>query len=243
MVTIKQEKFSSIFIIGDLHGDYRGLINLINIVPEGSLIICVGDFGIGFPQTKDLSYYEILNNRLAYKNVMVYTIRGNHDNPSWFAGGINRKPIGLSHIKLIPDYTYKNINGEIFAFVGGAISIDRNRRVNGISYWEDEAVWLEPLNFQKADVLICHTAPSYLPPVDSDERLIKAIFNFNGGYDQKLFDDLKEERKKMDEIVRGINPDNIYYGHFHFSTEVEEEDLYAKLLDINEWVDHNSAYV
>lgn len=46
------ENYANIYIVGDIHGDYRPLVHAIDERPENALYVQVGDFGIGFPQTR-----------------------------------------------------------------------------------------------------------------------------------------------------------------------------------------------
>lgn len=48
------ENYANIYIVGDIHGDYRPLVHAIDERPENALYVQVGDFGIGFPQTRTL---------------------------------------------------------------------------------------------------------------------------------------------------------------------------------------------
>lgn len=228
---MKQSEYSGgIYIIGDVHGDYRFLKNLIRMVSnkdKTSLIIHVGDFGCGMVAN---SSQILLNQEANDHNVVIYTIRGNHDDPRYFTEGQSYKSL-----KFIPDYTYEKINGYTFAFVGGATSIDRHSRRMGIDLFEGEE--LRPGPLRKADVLIAHTAPTYTAPIDSPYRLSQVIRAYcsNPKFHDQLHHDLTKERRLMDDIVQGIEPAHLYYGHFHTSASGHENGMRWRLLHINEW--------
>lgn len=220
-----------IYIIGDVHGDYRFLKNLIRIISnedKKSLIIHVGDFGCGMT---DNSSQILLNCDARDHNVVIYTIRGNHDDPRYFAEGQS-----YDSLKFIPDYTYEKINGYTFAFIGGATSIDRHLRRIGIDLFEGEE--LRPGPLKKADVLISHTAPTYVAPINDDDTLRRIVRSYcsNPKFQDRLFHDLCKERRLMNDIVQGIQPDYMYYGHFHSSDTGEEvAGLKWRLLARHEW--------
>src|SRR5688572_16611885 len=108
--------------IGDVHGKFERYKKIIKRCTDS---IQVGDMGVGFRKWKggELVYdtnppYDAMvdgNHRF---------IRGNHDNPY----------VCLKHGQWIPDGTYDGLR----MFVGGALSIDKEWRTIGESYWEDE---------------------------------------------------------------------------------------------------------
>jgi hypothetical protein len=53
---------------------------------------------------------------------------------------------------------------ETIQFIGGAISIDRTGRKEGVSYWSDESIIYKPELIQNVDILVTHTAPSFCHP-------------------------------------------------------------------------------
>ena len=69
-----------------------------------SVIVC-GDIGMGFYK---LNYYidifKSMNKKLAKKNIQLYFIRGNHDNPDYF-NCIPEELMSFSHVHLVRDYT------------------------------------------------------------------------------------------------------------------------------------------
>lgn len=227
------EKFEKIYIIGDLHG-FLGSCHQASQTMNNGLIICVGDFGAGFIRESAIDKFDEL---LGERGNKLYSIRGNHDLPSYFDGSNDRE-----NIKFLPDYTYKEINGQKFAFIGGAVSIDRYYRTAGVDWWEDEVVNLDG-QLELSDVLISHTAPSFCDPIDTDANLWNAIARFSNSapyhLKQDLFNDLRQERIKMDKIVKGINPKYLFYGHFHFAAYRYKEayDIHCRLLNINEFVE------
>ena len=218
-----------IYIHGDNHGKWDRLFDLID---RGNItdatLIGVGDVGIGFKiKEKQDRELELLNNRFKKRNIQYITIRGNHDDPSYFDGSVK-----LSHFELIPDYTLRELNGETFLFVGGAISIDRQFRKVGSSYWTDEVFVLKPELIKKCDVLIAHTAPYWVGPFDKQGLESWCI------KDVHLWDECKKERMDADELVKLSQPNRSYHGHFHISAWVDFRDCYARILDIDEIVEH-----
>ena len=80
-----------VLVSGDIHGDFKLLVHnlCIRYGCTDTLLIVAGDCGFGFDKP---GYYEIVYNsvadRLRKANNWVVFVRGNHDDPSYFAGEI-----------------------------------------------------------------------------------------------------------------------------------------------------------
>jgi Icc-related predicted phosphoesterase len=124
-------------------------------------------------------------------------------------------------------------NGKLIQFIGGATSIDRTMRKEGISYWKDEILKYEKDKLRKVDILVTHTAPSWCFPQTFNEM----VYGW-AREDADLLEDLTDERAVMDEIVKACQPSLHLYGHFHSSWNEEINGCKHRLLNINEiWGD------
>lgn len=223
-----------VFLVGDIHGEFSLLKKTLEYYDlKDCYLFSVGDIGMGFNGTKKESDINLthLNNYFSSRNIVFYGIRGNHDNPSYFDGSVN-----LSNFKLLKDYSYLELNGVKFGFVGGAISIDRIYRIEGISYWRDENFNLNLDKVQECDILITHSTPTWLGPIGSAP--IKSFLDKDLG----LWDLLMDERRKHDILVEKSKPKYLFCGHFHESSEnkkiLEDDSLcIARILDILEIVE------
>ncbi len=217
-----------IYITSDHHGEYD---RLFKILDEYEIKDCVllfgGDGAEGFsPYNKQIKTFELLNNRFKKRNIQYKAIRGNHSSKSYFDGSIN-----LSHFELIPDYTYKTINGLSFLFVGGAISVDRIYRKEGVSYWKDEKFVLKPELIKPCDILITHSAPSWIGPTS------KSDIEFYCQRDKNLWEECQEDRQLHNQLFELAKPKYFFGGHYHKSYRAEHEGCRARILDILEMVE------
>ena len=253
---------TDIYAIGDLHGYYKSLINWITRydITESAIIIC-GDVGFGFEKP---GYYEQLcgkfENVCSERNVTVFMLRGNHDDPSYFVDG---NKINTEHFKAIPDYSVISNGEHNILCVGGAISIDRTTRiaewrqnvyryamwhncplsvaeekVTSKYYWEDEKPYLDDnaldelaLNDIKIDIVCTHDAPPFCPPLTKD-----GISDYIG-IDKTLSDDLDESRDVFSEILaklilEGHPVTKWIYGHYHNHEQVEIDGVEYTMLDM-----------
>jgi len=220
-----------VYIAGDVHSNFRGLLHVIkeNDI-KNCYFICVGDLGVGFNYSREgeLEGCREINEIFRELNIHFMSIRGNHDDPEFFDG----EYVNLSHFRLLPDYHYENLNGEIFLFVGGATSIDRRVRKLNVSYWKDESFVLKPELIKPCDVLIAHSAPFWL-----------GEFKKNGilGWcdrDQYLWRDCVKERDELATLFELAKPKKAYVGHFHMSLTQIHNGCVAKILNELEIIEH-----
>jgi DNA repair exonuclease SbcCD nuclease subunit len=217
-----------IIFLGDHHGAWNELFYLIDKNKiENCNIISVGDLGMGFiHKEKQKRQIDLLNNQFKKLNINFLGIRGNHDDPSYFEGE-NR--IQHSNFELIEDYTLIKYKDKIIQFIGGAISIDRTGRAEGISYWAGEGLKYDKDKLQKVDILVTHTTPSWSFPQQFNEM----VYGW-AREDAYLLEDLTDERAVMDEIFKTCKPELHLYGHFHSSVTERINGCVHKLLNINE---------
>lgn len=218
-----------LYLLGDNHGQYE---KLFRIIKQHNLrdcnIVHVGDGGEGFcSRHKQLRQFNYLNNFFKTRNIYYRSIRGNHSDPYYFCG---EGKVTLSNFELITDYTRSTYKHKSILFLGGATSIDRIDRKVGSSYWVDECVQFDPNKCVNVDILITHTAPSNCW-IDGIKNIRTSNYLIR---DAKLFDDLVEERRIMDEIYQLCNPKFHACGHFHKSLSVRTDTCMHRVLNIDE---------
>lgn len=219
-------------MLGDVHGKFARLReNISNYDIRDCYIMCVGDLGIGFqhPAKGESRACRKLNTFFLSRNIHFISIRGNHDDPYYFNGPGR---IQLSNFRLLPDYHVESFNGETFLFVGGAVSIDRLFRVEGVSYWRDEIFVYDESRAVPCDVLVTHSAPYWIGPFDKEglsgwcER------------DKTLWDECYKERIEHDLLIQKCGAKKHYCGHFHSYHWVDFRDCYSTILDIDQFKEH-----
>ena len=222
------DKNKPIFYVGDHHGDWSQLFWFVDRLKlENCYLISVGDSGIGFkPKKEQISNIKLVNKEFKKLNIVFMSIRGNHDDPSYYNG---TDKIKLSNFETIEDYTVMEHNGKLIQFIGGATSIDRSMRKEGVSYWSGEGLNFNGDKLQKVDTLITHTAPTWCFP----QRFNQMVYDWakDDGY---LLEELILEREVMGEIFKVCQPSLHLYGHFHDSWNEEINGCKHRLLNINE---------
>jgi len=237
-----EEEYDILYAIGDTHGENLAIAPTL-LGSDTKLKKCVlhcGDFGIGFSTfTGDRELMRKLDTRMRRYNIMLYAIRGNHDNPVYFNDPHYR--LQLTNVVLVPDHSTLELiiggNKKLVYLNGGAISVDRALRTPSKSYW-----WNEGMNALSTtqldeipvglDIVITHTRPSGVFPINKNN--IKSWLD----RDMTLNKDLNNELNIITDLFQELNWKNEkyqhFYGHFHMSnTEFIDGNIH-KLLNIKE---------
>ena len=191
-------------LIGDIHGDFVALENILEGVDYS---VQVGDYGIGFGSNPPAK----TNHRF---------IRGNHDNLSECKDYHN----------FIPDGTVEDtIHGKIM-FVGGAWSIDRAWRTEGLDWWADEQVsngkaseLIDLYEQVKPTIMITHDIPKSV----AIKIFTKSIKNTNSNITNEMLDSMFQIHK----------PKYWAFGHWHHSCVNDIDGCRFMCLGINSYVD------
>lgn len=239
-----------VLVCGDIHGDFRFVVYklCVQYACKDTLLIVAGDCGFGFekPGFYDTVYNQVAG-RLGKANNWVVFIRGNHDDPSYFA----KEKVSYKRWRCIPDYSIVQACGHNILCVGGATSIDRherkeeNARLQGRGHlqtavwWPDEAPVFAPELIEsipadiRIDTVATHTAPSFCELQSKQGLKSWAVM------DPSLVWDTDRERKTLDEIFQclrqyGHPVSRWYYGHFHQSWSGQREGVLFSMLNIEE---------
>ena len=235
---MEELRAENVYVIGDTHSLlFRSILEHYQL--KDFILIHVGDVGVGFTEKKpsynhfnfDKKLIGHLDSYCKENNGRILIIRGNHDLPSAF---IENSPYNTEFVKFLPDYTYKLINGKVFLFVGGAISIDRQLRTEGIDYWKDEGFFL-PKDCQElpqCDVLITHCPPQDAMEYEDLNRISGWFKN-----DPMLKEELIEERRLIRKLSEHVNCSHVFYGHMHVTSSIRMDGTWFRGLDINEVLD------
>ena len=227
-----------IFITGDTHGriDFSKLQIFAEEHPELSkndYIIIVGDFGGGWSEKtleKDIAPYQNLP-------FTVLFIDGNHENfdllerypvEVWNGGKIHRITDKIIH--LMRGQVYR-IDGKTFFTFGGATSVDKYTRREGLEWWPQERPTDEDIveangNLEKVgfevDYVITHSCDEkalYYPPI-STNIYPRTVFPENRIL--SYFEDLVKYK-------------HWYFGHYHLDGDLTDRKtvLYQKIVCLN----------
>jgi len=180
--------------VGDIHGKVDWFVEYCDKQQSTEQIVQVGDFGFGFldSQTNALidDYFD--------KNRHVRFIRGNHDSPE-----VCRNQIGF-----IEDGTVETYDGYKIMYIGGAQSIDRHFRIEGVSWWQDEELSIK--QFENIISKAADEKPNIIVTHDGPREPIINMFPWTK-------DNMIESRtgQALDAILRLHRPQYWFFGHWH----------------------------
>ncbi|HNW46769.1 MAG TPA: metallophosphoesterase [Thermotogota bacterium] len=161
-----------IYISGDTHGTIDSRFSEINFRPEDFIII-LGDFGFLW-EAEPTEKEAVLLRELGSKGSTVLFIDGNHENfdrldrlptETRFGAEVGVIQPGLYHLRRGNIYT---IDNRRFFAMGGGLSIDKEFRIPGLSWWpQEQPSWeetqhaLETLEIHdnEVDYVLTHAAP------------------------------------------------------------------------------------
>ena len=210
-----------IIAIGDVHGEFskmqKGMVDIMESAGEPVNFVQVGDFGLGFekPQ-RDHARLTTINHFLKEKNSHLWVIRGNHDNPAFWQQGCGYE---FSNIHFVPDDEIRVIEGKTCYFAGGAVSVDRSRRTQGIDYWAGEICnGRNLLGFkERIDILFTHDVYHPVSPFNTTSDTLKYWCE----RDENLMADTIKSQHEMMFLYHHVydsNPNfSWYHGHYHES--------------------------
>ena len=180
--------------IGDTHAKFDRYQAIADEVSES---IQVGDFGVGFKPLPAMG----LGHRF---------IRGNHDDPARCAQSPNWISDGTA--------IHSSEHGSMF-FMGGATSVDKHSRSEGVDYWSDEEVTIVEGNaildyyekdlagLGRFDFVVTHECP---------ESVAQTIFNRR----RDKLEDHSRTRQILDAMLDISAPRCWIFGHWHTNVDI-----------------------
>lgn len=187
--------------VGDVHGKFPSFNEVLKEAWKwDEEVVQVGDFGLGFKCGEDsdkhwLNVFDTGKSKSSY-----HFIRGNHDNPDYVAKCPN----------YIIDGHYRNG----IMYVGGAYSIDKAYRKQGVDWWVDEEVSQEDLEVIYAKYaelkprrLVTHTCPW---------SIAHSLF---GNVVPRLGTVGPRTENMFDQMFYIHQPEEWVFGHWHYSRD------------------------
>lgn len=196
-----------IHFVGDIHGDIEFMKSIMNQTPD-DLVIQVGDFG--FSDTYN-AFFATGN----YNNLKI--LAGNHDDYSSLRAYSN----SLCDYGLIED----------FAYLRGALSIDKLRRVSGYDYFENEEI-----DYQTANDFLSFWE------TNKPDRFFSHSSSSEGVYSclTPPFGALSFTERVISEAFKIHEPKLHIHGHLHKSLTYKVGQTTVRSLGINEVFSLNS---
>ncbi len=196
-----------IYYVGDLHANLNAIKRIDQACHDG-VVVQVGDFGIGFENPCPIFDYFLNTDGPQW-----FTCGGNHDNWDFHETG---PTMPMGRFKWVPRGEIEVIDDQRHLFFGGAESVDKHSRVEGVSWWRQEVPsfeetikFLDALHFEDdltdvsgVDVVVAHDAPSFVVDRMYGQHHAPSV----------MCHDLEGIYKTLSEAQQ---PEAWYYGHHH----------------------------
>jgi predicted phosphodiesterase len=202
-------------VVGDIHGKFdmfRTKMKHFNKLFPTDSVLQVGDLGIGFPKSQS----TVLPSHCKF-------IRGNHDHP------LECK----NHPNYLGDYGITSIDGHKIFYLGGAWSIDRAYRKEGVTWWPDEELSIAELNDalelfikEKPEIVITHDGPNQI----THYLLNRFLINIGENREQSVIP--TRTGQALSAMFDNHQPKLWLFGHWHTSWTKKIKD--TQFICINE---------
>lgn len=203
-------------VAGDWHGNTAWAVSVIQQLSEQlgepKLILHTGDFGI-WPGEAGQQYQDEVVAALKRHGCLLRFVDGNHEDftqlERWRLPASSAL-VARPALAWLPRGTRWEWYGRRWLALGGAVSVDKSIRREGVSWWPEESI-----TFRQADevaaagpveVMVCHDAPmgvpiSFMRPPSfwADADLARA----------------QRHRELLADVVMKVRPAWLIHGHYH----------------------------
>ncbi|MEV4735179.1 metallophosphoesterase [Microbacterium sp. LWO14-1.2] len=211
-------------VVGDIHGDFRWLDIVARAVqtlaPDVTTMLQLGDWAMD-PGMTD----EALDGTGIER---VYVTLGNHEPWGQINPLLNAHPgcaIRVSEITwILPRPARLTIGGRSVLSLGGAVSVDRAWRVEGVSWWPDEEITRDHVAAAiaggPADLMLTHESPAGTPV-----RAVREILRTNPfGFPDDARANSATSRARVAKVWNIVYPELLIHGHMHAPGGGQTED-------------------
>lgn len=203
---------SRIALAGDWHADTRHGVAAIEHAARrnATVLIHLGDFGYRFTDR----YLDTLDDTLRRCGLVLGFVDGNHED----FDRLLAYPLADSGLRYLRERIVHLPRGWRWSWgstqclaLGGAYSIDRILRVEGTSWWPQEAITVEEAETAvaggTADAMFCHDCPAgVVVPGRPRERY---------GFPPSEVAASQANRDRLRRVVDQVRPARLWHGHFH----------------------------
>lgn len=210
-------------VCGDWHGDAAWVRTLAKalprLAPDVHTILQLGDWWMT-PEA-DSPLVEAGIDR-------VYVTVGNHENFGEITPLLAAHPgaaVRLSDITwILPRPARLTVGGRMVLSLGGASSVDKAWRREGVNWWPDEDVTDEQARAAiaggDADLMLTHESPARTPV-----RAVQEILRTNPmGFPADALADSRDSRSRVAKVWDLVFPELLVHGHMHVAGGGQTED-------------------
>lgn len=197
---------------GDWHANTRWACTMIEHAKDlgAECIVHLGDYGMRYAR----DFRQSIQRALYRTGLNLYFLDGNHEDFARLydfpltADGTRKVSARVFHLPRGHRFTWGGLR---FLACGGAVSVDRHRRVEGTSWWPEEQVTAADIARCEegglTDVLLSHDCPTGIDIPHLDKT--------SGFFPAEALRVSETHRAKLLAIAAATKPKLIFHGHYH----------------------------
>lgn len=219
--------------MGDTHGNTNFTLFSIRAARELGItrIVQVGDFGV-WPGLKGQMFLDAVSVEASNAGVTFSFIDGNHEDFDQLDAALaenDRDSDGgvwlRDNLLWYPRGTVCELGGRRFAFLGGATSVDKHRRVKSLSWWPQENLTMDDIERltvntagRAIDALVTHDVPA----------CVDLPFPINNHWPGDVLREARNQRTLLSDAVAVTRPKVLIHGHWHvtYTTRASHKDAH-----------------
>lgn len=231
-------------LLGDTHGDLGHVMWAMDLAKRMDVdrIIQAGDFGYWEHTQSGVQFLNKLNRKLEAAGLEIEWIDGNHENHTklryQYPPREDGKVVVRPNITYIPRGTRWEWGGVSFLGIGGAYSIDKAHRTEGVSWWPEEMITDDEvaaaIEGGPVDVVVSHDVPLF---VDLVPHLMGVGITRPWKWDANSL----ANREQLTKVFDAVKPKRWYHGHYHlrYTESVDMCRFVGLAANINQFDDPN----
>ncbi len=209
-----------VLLAGDQHGSLQDTTMVLEyaVTLGAELVIVLGDFGFVWDPSSTYDF-DHLTRELKERGLKLWWLDGNHENfdhlRDEYGIDVDKTFATLNNIPMSETISYLPrghtfvLDQMTFMAFGGAVSVDKQWRIEGESWWPQELITDEQVDAVPelpVDVLLSHDIHTLSPILHGE--LMKL--------DWKLDALSNHNRHQVDRVVAKVTPKKaIFHGHYH----------------------------
>jgi hypothetical protein len=210
---------------GDWHGNLGWALHVLPVARAAGArtLVQLGDFGYWRRDPSTSKYLRRLERQLAELDMSLLWVDGNHEDHVLLrtqplaADGARPVSEHVTHLPRGYRWTWPGPDGtpRVWLALGGAVSVDRDHRTRGKSWWPEEAITTEDVDSAivggPVDVMVTHDAPhGVLIPYDK-----------NIGWPDDAVADSDRHRATLRRVTDAVRPRQLWHGHYHVQYDAD----------------------
>ena len=207
-----------VYVAGDWHGNTQwanGRLQSIGMSDGPAGVLHVGDFGI-WPGDSGKRYLDSVEKICARHGIAIWVTPGNHEDWTQLkALWASDTTYIREHIRILRPGERFQLGGRTFVSLGGAPSMDRHLRTEGVNWGPDKEITEEDVELAiaggPADVMLTHDSPG--SPWQT--RTVELICTQGSGWPVGALLRAEVGRNLLTRAVEALQPRLLVHGHYH----------------------------